>query len=560
MKIQYITNIILFLGIFNYSAYAQWNTNSQINNSITNQPNDQKAVNMVTDSKHGAIIGWLDFRRDTTRGDIYAQRIDAQGYNKWSTNGAIICNNDSNQAAMSMIEDGFGGAIFAWNDWRSGNRDIYAQRIDSNGTLLWTSSGQAVAVKPFHQKTPKLIPDGNGGAFITWIDSSNVSWDIYAQHINASGTNLWANSGVPICTATGTQTNPRIETDNNGGAIIVWQDKRNGADYDMYAQRINSAGTIQWATNGIIVCSTIGTQSGQKIRSDMQGGAYIVWQDKRNGIDYNIYAQRISPTGSRMWSANGILICNATGLQNSIDITNENIMNGLIISWKDERKGTKNADIYAQKIDISGIIQWPVNGTAISSAIFNQQNPNTCGDGTGGAIISYQDSSSGTWDIRCQRIDSIGNIRWQTGGAVLSNATYSQTTPINISDNLGGTIAAWQDKRNTIEWDVFASHYNPNWIHAGISTKTHEPWAAATIFPNPATNQVNISLKQIPLTSKEKMSIDISDIHGNCMYKTTSEKNDFFKINTTEFVNGLYFYKIYTKDTFLDCGKFVVQK
>ncbi|HTP79121.1 MAG TPA: hypothetical protein VMM57_01815, partial [Bacteroidota bacterium] len=54
-----------------------------------------------------------------------------------------------------------------------------------------------------------------------------------------------------ICTATNNQDSPTIVSDGSGGAIITWEDHRNGTDNDIYAQRINAAGTPQWTSNGV---------------------------------------------------------------------------------------------------------------------------------------------------------------------------------------------------------------------------------------------------------------------------------------------------------------------
>ena len=45
---------------------------------------------------------------------------------------------------------------------------------------------------------------------------------------------------IPVCTSAYDQTSPKIISDGRGGAIIVWEDLRNGIDDDIYAQRINS--------------------------------------------------------------------------------------------------------------------------------------------------------------------------------------------------------------------------------------------------------------------------------------------------------------------------------
>ena len=90
-------------------------------------------------------------------------------------------------------------------------------------------------------RTPTIVSDGSGGAIITWQDYRNGNNDIYAQRINAGGTVQWTLNGVAICTETHSQTYPTIVSDGSGGAIITWQDDRNGNN-DIYAQRIIALG------------------------------------------------------------------------------------------------------------------------------------------------------------------------------------------------------------------------------------------------------------------------------------------------------------------------------
>ncbi len=42
---------------------------------------------------------------------------------------------------------------------------------------------------------------------------------------------------------------PRLVSDGEGGAIIIWRDYRSFAG--IYAQRVNSSGHIQWTLDGI---------------------------------------------------------------------------------------------------------------------------------------------------------------------------------------------------------------------------------------------------------------------------------------------------------------------
>ncbi|TFF90351.1 MAG: hypothetical protein EU548_03460 [Promethearchaeota archaeon] len=105
----------------------------------------------------------------------------------------------------------------------------------------------------------------------------------------------WDDNGIVICNEdTQKQECPQICSDGAGGAIITWQDERNGANFDIYAQKVDSAGNTLWEANGIIICNEdTEHQYGQQICSDGSGGAIITWQDNRTGANLDIYAQRI---------------------------------------------------------------------------------------------------------------------------------------------------------------------------------------------------------------------------------------------------------------------------
>jgi len=55
----------------------------------------------------------------------------------------------------------------------------------------------------------------------------------------------------PICTEGHTQEYPAITGDGSGGAIITWDDHRDG-NFNIYAQRINSSAAAQWAAEELL--------------------------------------------------------------------------------------------------------------------------------------------------------------------------------------------------------------------------------------------------------------------------------------------------------------------
>src|SRR5262249_35118309 len=150
-----------------------------------------------------------------------------------------------------------------------------------------------------------------GGAILVWHDFRSSDWDVYGQRVNAAGTALWTANGVALCTAPGTQWFVSSTPDGLGGALVTWPDARDGSGTnDTYAQRIDAAGSVRWATDGVAVCVKPYEQHAQNLISDGAGGAIVSWDDERswdgvtNPTDpyWDIYANRITASG---WSVTG---------------------------------------------------------------------------------------------------------------------------------------------------------------------------------------------------------------------------------------------------------------
>jgi hypothetical protein len=349
---RFVASCIFACQLFAMPALAQWSTNPNINNPISTAANNQYYPTIVSDGSGGAIITWQDYRSGTNY-DIYAQRINSAGVVQWTADGVAISTAANEQSSPTITSDGSGGAIITWQDYRSGNYDIYAQRINSAGVVQWDSNGVAISTAADRQEIPTITSDGSGGAIITWQDDRNGNYDIYAQRINSVGVVQWDSNGVAIIsTAANNQYSPTIVSDGSNGAIITWYDYRSGAA-DIYTQRINSAGVVQWDSNGVAISTAANDQLKLTIVSDGAGGANITWQDDRNGTNNkDIYAQRINSAGVVQWTTDGVAISTAAGRQEIPTIVSDG-SGGAIITWYDNRSGT-NADIYAQQVSANG--------------------------------------------------------------------------------------------------------------------------------------------------------------------------------------------------------------
>ncbi|HQV54672.1 MAG: T9SS type A sorting domain-containing protein [Chitinophagaceae bacterium] len=451
--------------LFFLNADAQWNANPSINNAVCNFSGNQINVQLVADGTGGTIAVWEDNRNGST--DIYAQRLSATGNLLWAVEGIPICTATFNQLNPKIVTDGASGAVISWIDDRNGagagSYDIYAQRINASGIVQWVTDGLPVCTATGTQNNQQMLAD-NSGAMIVWSDGrgGSANADIYAQRLDQVGTPLWTIDGTTVCTASSLQNMPQIISDGGAGsAIIAWEDWRNFSQSDIYAQRISN-GFTDWTFNGVLICSesNLAHQYNTRMVADGAGGAIMCWEDKRNsGSNTDLYAQRINNSGTTQWTSNGISICNVNGIQFSHQLIAD-ASGGAIIVWEDRRT---NRDIYSQKINATGVIQWALNGIPVCNNFDTQEDPQLVATISGGAIFIWTDSrNSFQQDIYAQSFNAAGVVQWPNNGVPIANEGHAQFSAKLISYGTDEAIIAWTDLRTTLDYDIYSSRLFAN--------------------------------------------------------------------------------------------------
>ncbi|NIM20118.1 MAG: T9SS type A sorting domain-containing protein [Candidatus Latescibacteria bacterium] len=449
-KFDLLVVLVLLCSVVCFStAQAQWTADGVPIIKGTDMKDSQV---MVSDGSGGAIIAWRDNRGTYTT--IYTQRIDAMGNVLWVDSGVLAAIATVDHTYPQIISDGAGGAIVSWYQGTAPEFDIYAQRIDFNGNTLWGPTGVAICTATNFQAYALLVPDGAGGAILTWRDGrSLVDYDVYAQRIDTNGNVLWTPNGVAVCTTAGDQQGPMLVSDGANGAIITWYDPRSGAN-NIYAQRVDGNGNALWTPDGIVVAPSPFEQMAPIPVTDGSGGAIIAWRDSRSGID--IYARRINSLGDTLWAAGGVAICAASGSQYNLDVIPDG-EGGAIMGWSDNRGVDR--DIYAQSVDANGNVLWTTDGVAISTAFDDQYYARLTTDGSGGAIIIFDDYEDPDDSfIRGQHVDSLGNALWTAGGEAVTPSGIDSwpENPALVSDDAGGAIITWLDWRNWTSTNIYA--------------------------------------------------------------------------------------------------------
>jgi hypothetical protein len=386
----------------------------------------------------------------------------------WPPFGRAISTAVGDQLAPSITADGAGGAIIAWVDFRGTPVNLFARRILISGELdpAWPADGRALRTNPLALGTesenpgpPAIVSDGSGGAIVIWEDSrsSLTAPDIFAQHVLASGAvdAAWPANGLAVSAIQGIQDFPSLISDGAGGAIVTWMDGRLGTSVvDIYAQHVLPSGNTDpsWPTNGAAITTADGPQTSPTIVGDGSGGAIITWSDGRNATSsFDIYAQHLLHSGvvDPSWPVNGLAVSTAPQGQFEPKIVSDGA-HGAVVTWYDNQNGSNR--VFLHRVLASGVVDpaWPVNGRAVSAGTESQDFPRLVPDGSGGAIVNWQERVGGAFGVLAawaQHIRSTGVVdpAWPVGGRVLGRPERDQGNAAIGSDGVGGAIVAWQE-------------------------------------------------------------------------------------------------------------------
>ncbi|MFI5371642.1 MAG: T9SS type A sorting domain-containing protein, partial [Candidatus Eisenbacteria bacterium] len=442
---------------------------------LSGAPLDQAVPEMISDGAGGCVVWWQDHR--ALDPDVYAQRRDATGHDRWVTNGTPVYLSPGTPRIQSLVGDGAGGVIVAYMQKKGANYDLFARRFDGAGTPLWTA--RPVCVAPELQGFPQMLPDGAGGAFILWIDLRGRHEALYIQRIDANGGALWSPDGVLVKDTPDWLETLSMIPDGAGGVIVPFRQLKDvpGGPFDLWVQRFGPDGARRWGDSGHPLSQISGDVPWHPVGvPDGQGGALIAWEDWYPGD--RMFAQRMDSTGTPRWVLDGRLV-ESTHQSLTLPAIASDDAGGAFLAWADNRAGGADSpDVYAQHLDANGLPVWLATGAPISVGPGRQMAPLLLADGSGGAFVSWlDDHDGGGADFVAQRLHADGTPQWTGGPRAMVAQPGVQEAGSIVPDGAGGIIASWQDARGGAgSLDIYAQRMNgagvAQWTADGIPVCT----------------------------------------------------------------------------------------
>ena len=447
----------VFFGLCLAAQVAgSWSNDPTVNVPLCNAVGNQAGNGLlaVWSIEGGIIAAWQDDRHADT--DIYAQRANSQGESQWVVDGVPVCTAAGSQLWLQGTSDGAGGAILVWLDLRDGESDLFAQRIDADGSIMWpvgspSLDGVPVCADSEHQSWAQVVSDGAGGAIVSWEQGTNPN-ALHAQRLDPDGEIQWptgspSESGVAVSATNGVKIWSRMVPDGVGGAVLAWTDGRNNptTNFDIYAQRISGSGVTLWPGD-VPVCTKTSGQKYPAIAAVASGGAFLTWFHSNE----EIWAQHINHNGTSQWTTDGIMI-----VDSSVDgmFTLRGVADGrggAVFVWEDLRDYvTTGRDLFAQRLTSTGPV-WPAGGVIISAATGDQKEPAIGSPRDGSVVIAWTDYrvGGGSSDVYALEITEGTVFSGPPNGLAVSTADYGQYGSVIGASGFGDAVLVWKDSRN----------------------------------------------------------------------------------------------------------------
>ncbi|MCL5030557.1 MAG: T9SS type A sorting domain-containing protein [Bacteroidetes bacterium] len=186
-------------------------------------------------------VAWQTLKKEK---EIYHQIVNSKGKIIWARGGRLVTTLKGNQVNPE-VNKADSSIILSWTNEQGNDKDVYIQKFNRNGKPIWNKHGVPVIKLAGEQFGQQIVGDGKGGVILAWIDRRiNLSYaDIYAQRINEDGSRKWDSLGLAVASNHNTlKSYLTLVSDESGGAIAIFKNMRNGKN-EIYGQKVFSTGT-----------------------------------------------------------------------------------------------------------------------------------------------------------------------------------------------------------------------------------------------------------------------------------------------------------------------------
>jgi len=439
---NFVTKILfIVLLCFQINSFTQWVNDPRSNTPLVINLKDPTNITVLGESKEGAFIIWQDVVVPNFN-NIFFLHFNKDGQVSFRADGKAASLSQFNKLNPVAILSPKDEALILWKEILSSDKQsLIIQKINSSGLRLWTDFG--ILLESIEGEITDFSLDCNnaGEVFVSMISKSLITQKITKTIFKLSISGEIISKFTSYQKTDGIIHSSQIIANDNQNISLFWIETLNNKSILNFKSENISRKEI---TNPITISNpreNVLDFSVSKLGNDF----YIVWtvlsQNKR------IYHQLISQKGVKKWGSDGKLL---TSLKGSNSNPRHSIFNNkIIITWVNENN--KDRNIFADAFDIKGDKIWDKNPLPIINTKGDQFGQQIVSDNRGGFIIAWIDrrKSEDFGNIYAQKITIDKKILWDSTGVDLGTSPKSQKSYLNlIDDKNGGAVAVFKDKRN----------------------------------------------------------------------------------------------------------------
>lgn len=390
-----------------FDVYGQWldavgdpiGGNFKIND--TTGPARCASPTVAGDPARGWVVAWIDRRNSPgDPGDVYAQRFGTDGIPA-GANARV--NDDPPGRDQRDVAAASGGetAALVWEDYR-GNLGVDANVMASMTPYDAGPPGANFRVNTDvggRQGAPSVLRDGTGAWIAAWEDGRNGAPDIFAIAFFSDGSRRGSDTQLNDDAAPFDQRKPRLGR-GPGRYVATWYDRR-GAAPGLYGQWITAAGARDGENHLLSPDDLADRPVASSSAVSAQGRAVVGAQIARDGDAGDIrgfyYATPGGPPSGSLWLGDVLPSAQAAPCVAASD-------SEFAAVWIDGRDGGPR--LYGQLLSPAGARiagNHPVLAIEPADGVYAFD---LAADASGGYWIAYAEGSSADQRLWLQRLDA----------------------------------------------------------------------------------------------------------------------------------------------------------